>query len=127
MFHEPYPQGHDAVRFRVPPASGPRRETLAFYFPLVDADSALLVLHWGETVVPIQCELAEGPVGALDRRAAMRLRRQRLDSFGQGMKNPSECSQSPFTRSLEYWERGAPTDALAARRWNFQPSMRIHG
>jgi hypothetical protein len=53
VFHEPYPEGQDAIRFRVTPTSGSHMETLAFYFPLVDADSALLVLHWGETVVPI--------------------------------------------------------------------------
>jgi hypothetical protein len=53
VFHEPYPQGQDALRFPVVPAAGPHVETLAFYFPLVDADSALLFLHWGETVVPI--------------------------------------------------------------------------
>jgi len=29
-------------------------ETLGFYFPMVDADSALLYLHWGETVVPVR-------------------------------------------------------------------------
>jgi hypothetical protein len=29
-------------------------ETLGFYFPMVDADSALLHLHWGETVVPLR-------------------------------------------------------------------------
>jgi hypothetical protein len=54
VFHEPYPQGQDAIRFRVTPTNGPHMETLAFYFPLVDADSAVLVLHWGQTVVPIR-------------------------------------------------------------------------
>jgi hypothetical protein len=29
-------------------------ETLGFYFPVVDADSALLYFHWGETVIPIR-------------------------------------------------------------------------
>ncbi len=53
VFHEPYPQGQDALRLPVIPAAGPHVETLAFYFPLVDADSAHLFLHWGETVVPI--------------------------------------------------------------------------
>jgi hypothetical protein len=28
-------------------------ETLAFYFPVVGPDSAILALHWGTTVVPI--------------------------------------------------------------------------
>jgi hypothetical protein len=29
-------------------------ETLGFYFPLVDADSAVLDVHWGTTVLPIR-------------------------------------------------------------------------
>ncbi len=54
VFHEPYPEGKDALRLRVTPRPGPHMETLGFYFPMVDADSALLHLHWGETVVPIR-------------------------------------------------------------------------
>ncbi|OLC08902.1 MAG: hypothetical protein AUH42_00335 [Gemmatimonadetes bacterium 13_1_40CM_70_11] len=52
-FHVPYPEGHDALRIAVKPEAGPYMETLAFYFPMVDADSAVLRLHWGETVIPI--------------------------------------------------------------------------
>lgn len=52
--HEPYPEGKDALRLRVTPRAGPHMETLGYYFPMVDADSALLHLHWGETVVPIR-------------------------------------------------------------------------
>jgi hypothetical protein len=29
-------------------------ETLGMYFPMVDADSAELVVHWGKTVVPLK-------------------------------------------------------------------------
>lgn len=54
VFHEPYPEGKDALRLRLTPRAGPHMETLGFYFPMVDADSALLHLHWGETVVPIR-------------------------------------------------------------------------
>jgi hypothetical protein len=54
VFHEPYPAGKDALRLSVGPVTGPYMETLGFYFPMVDADSALLHLHWGETVVPIR-------------------------------------------------------------------------
>jgi hypothetical protein len=56
VFHEPYPEGRDAIRFPVTPTAGQYVETLAFYFPLVDADSALLYLHWGKTVVPIRLD-----------------------------------------------------------------------
>ncbi len=54
VFHVPYPEGKDALRLSLTPQTGPHMETLGFYFPLVDADSALLYLHWGETVVPIR-------------------------------------------------------------------------
>ncbi len=54
VFHEPYPEGRDALRLSLPPRAGDHMETLGFYFPMVDADSALLYLHWGETVVPIR-------------------------------------------------------------------------
>jgi hypothetical protein len=54
VFHEPYPEGKDALRLSLSPRPGEHMETLGFYFPLVDADSALLYLHWGETVVPIR-------------------------------------------------------------------------
>lgn len=51
--HLPYPEGQDALRIRVAARKGPHMESLGFYFPMVDADSALLVMHWGETVVPL--------------------------------------------------------------------------
>ncbi len=54
VFHEPYPEGEDALRLKLTPQAGPHMETLGFYFPMVDADSALLHLHWGETIVPIR-------------------------------------------------------------------------
>jgi Protein of unknown function (DUF2911) len=53
VFHLAYPQGRDALRVRAASRSGEHMETLAFYFPLVDADSAVLNLHWGKTVVPL--------------------------------------------------------------------------
>jgi hypothetical protein len=39
---------------KVSPQSGDHMETLGFYFPMVDADSAVLALHWGKTVVPLK-------------------------------------------------------------------------
>jgi hypothetical protein len=53
VFHLPYPQGRDVLRVRVPARQADHIETLAFYFPMVDADSAVLNMHWGRTVVPI--------------------------------------------------------------------------
>jgi len=53
-FHLRYPTGEDKLRIHVAPRSGEYVETLTFAFPLVDADSALLELHWGNVVVPLK-------------------------------------------------------------------------
>jgi hypothetical protein len=53
LFHMNYPDGRDALRVNATPRTRDHLETLAFYFPMVDADSAELVLHWGKTVVPL--------------------------------------------------------------------------
>lgn len=53
VFHVRYPKGRDVLRVKATPRSGDHMETLAFYFPMVDADSAALNLHWGRTIVPL--------------------------------------------------------------------------
>jgi hypothetical protein len=52
-FHLRYPDGKDALRIHAKAKTGDHMETLAFYFPMVDEDSAELDLHWGKTIVPI--------------------------------------------------------------------------
>ncbi|HVF40448.1 MAG TPA: DUF2911 domain-containing protein [Gemmatimonadaceae bacterium] len=52
-FHLPYPQGQDVLRVNAASRAGDHMETLAFHFPMVDADSAVLSMHWGKTVVPL--------------------------------------------------------------------------
>lgn len=52
-FHLRYPEGRDALRVRSVPTRGEHVETLLFAFPIVDADSAVLQLRWGTTVVPL--------------------------------------------------------------------------
>ncbi len=52
-FHTTYPAGQDALRVLARPTPGSHMETLAFYFPVVGPDSAILELHWGETIVPL--------------------------------------------------------------------------
>lgn len=47
VFHVPYPEGQDAVRVPLEPERGGFMETLAFYFPIVGPDSAVLNFHWG--------------------------------------------------------------------------------
>jgi len=52
-FHLSYPAGRDVLRVRAVPVRGEHVEALAFVFPVVDADSAVLQLRWGTTVVPL--------------------------------------------------------------------------
>lgn len=54
VFHLRYNQGADVLRIKTAPRTGEQMETLAFYFPMVDGDSAVLALHWGKTVVPMR-------------------------------------------------------------------------
>ena len=54
VFHLRYREDKDVLRVRVAPKAGEHMETLGFYFPMVDADSAELDLHWGKTVVPMK-------------------------------------------------------------------------
>lgn len=60
VFHVRYPEGRDVLRVKATPHSADHMETLAFYFPIVDADSAVLNLHWGKTVVPLSLRSQPG-------------------------------------------------------------------
>ncbi|MEP6691239.1 MAG: DUF2911 domain-containing protein [Gemmatimonadaceae bacterium] len=53
VFHVPYPEGRDALRIPVIPKRGEHVETLSFGFPMVDADSAVLRLQWGTTMLDV--------------------------------------------------------------------------
>jgi hypothetical protein len=61
-FHLRYPEGDDKLRVRAAPQAGEYVESLLFAFPIVDADSAVLQLRWGTTVVPLSIRAA--PDGA---------------------------------------------------------------
>jgi hypothetical protein len=52
-FHLRYPDGHDVLRVRATPQHGDHVESLLFAFPMVDADSTVLQLRWGTTIVPL--------------------------------------------------------------------------
>ena len=55
VFHSPYPgEEYEVLRVPVTPEPGSHMEALAFYFPVVAPDSAVLRLHWGTTIVPIR-------------------------------------------------------------------------
>lgn len=54
-FHLTLPsQGDEVLRVTAKSQQGEHMETLGFYFPMADADSATLNMHWGRTVVPIR-------------------------------------------------------------------------
>ena len=58
VFHLRYPEGHDALRVRAAPLHGDHVESLMFAFPMVDADSAVMQLRWGPTIVPLTIRVA---------------------------------------------------------------------
>jgi hypothetical protein len=63
-FHKPYPgAANDAYRFDVTPERGAHMESLAYYFPSVVRDQAVLRIHWGETMVPIRISAPYQPSG----------------------------------------------------------------
>jgi uncharacterized Zn-binding protein involved in type VI secretion len=61
VFHTRYPSDKDVLRVQATPRQGPQMETLAFYFPVVDANHAELVLHWGTVVVPLTIDAPFAP------------------------------------------------------------------
>jgi hypothetical protein len=62
VFHIPYPgEGSDALRVDVSPERGSHMETLAFYFPVVLRDEAVMRIHWGEMMVPVRIKAPYRP------------------------------------------------------------------
>ena len=54
VWHTNYPgDSLDALKVEIKPETGAHMESLAYYFPMVDADSAVLRLHWGTTIIPM--------------------------------------------------------------------------
>ena len=59
-WHTNYPgEVQDALRLTVATETGPHMETLTYYFPVVDADSAVLRLQWGAVVVPMKIKATQ--------------------------------------------------------------------
>ena len=59
VFHTRYKTvaEQDLLTLDVTPRAGSHMETLAFYFPVVNAKHAELVLHWGTVVVPLAIDV----------------------------------------------------------------------
>lgn len=61
-FHKPYPgSASDALRVDVHAEQGMHMDALAFYFPEVLKDSAVLRIHWGTTLVPVHIKAPYRP------------------------------------------------------------------
>jgi hypothetical protein len=57
-FHLTRPEKKDEVlRVKTKPLPAEHMESLGFYFPMADGDSATLNMHWGRTVVPISIKV----------------------------------------------------------------------
>ena len=55
VFHTPYPGDNtNVLRVDVAPERGAHMETLAFYFPVVLRDEAVMRIHWGEMILPLR-------------------------------------------------------------------------
>jgi hypothetical protein len=62
VFHTPYPgDATVALRADVTPEHGAHMETLAFYFPVVLRDEAVMRIHWGEMIVPVRIKAPYRP------------------------------------------------------------------
>jgi len=59
IFHTRYQTvtDQDVLTLEVTPRAGSHMETLAFYFPVVNAKHAELALHWGTVVVPLAIDV----------------------------------------------------------------------
>jgi hypothetical protein len=56
--HAIYPgEADDVMRARIKPVAGSHMETLAFYFPVVEAYRAVLHLHWGTLILAISIDV----------------------------------------------------------------------
>ena len=61
VFHTRYPADRDVLRVQSTPRQGSQMETLAFYFPVVLRDEAVMRVHWGDTIVPIRLKAPYRP------------------------------------------------------------------
>jgi hypothetical protein len=62
VMHTPYPgERKDAFRIDVPAEQGAQMETLAYYFPRVFRDEAVMRIHWGDTFVALHLKAPYRP------------------------------------------------------------------
>lgn len=56
-WHSKYPEGEDKLRIQLTVEEGAHMEVLTYYFPEVTANSAVLRIHWGSTIIPLRIEI----------------------------------------------------------------------
>jgi hypothetical protein len=62
VLHTPYPgEARDVLRVMVTPEKGTHMDALAYYFPVVARDSTVLMMHWGEVMVPMRIHVSRQP------------------------------------------------------------------
>ena len=55
VYHQPYPgEASDLLRLDVTAERGAHMESLAYYFPVVLRDEAVMRIHWGDMIVPVR-------------------------------------------------------------------------
>lgn len=59
-WHSRYPgEDKDVLRVQATTKEGDHMEVMAFYFPVVSANTTILNLHWGNTIIQLSLELTE--------------------------------------------------------------------
>jgi hypothetical protein len=62
VFHTPYHyESTETLRVPITPEKGEHMDALAYYFPIVARDSAVLRMHWGETIIPMHIRVSNQP------------------------------------------------------------------
>jgi hypothetical protein len=82
VFHSPYPGSQfDVLRTDVSPESAMPMESMAFYFPMVLRDSALLRIHWGTTMISLRIKAPHRPQTVAAGLSVLRARRKPTSSL----------------------------------------------
>jgi hypothetical protein len=61
VYHRAHDPDRDILKLAVTPRAGSHMETLAFYFPVVLRDEAVMRIHWGEMILPVRLKAPYRP------------------------------------------------------------------
>jgi len=117
LYHDsPVPRDRDVLAFSTTPHEGAHMESLAWYFPTVDAGRAELRMHWGTTFVSLEIETdpftwTDPPV---DERARY------LGTFAFDTRDPT--TGGPMRLTIAVLEE----DGRIAGRWGNAPVALVH-